>query len=208
MIQRAGKHSKRLKQWDVHKLFWKEYLIDPYRMGSISPDSRWCVEAILRHAPVATSRIILEYGSASGSVTREIIRRKEPTATFVCIEKNPSFLSSLAEIIEPDHCHFECCDVFNSSYALRRHEVEKGMVDCIISTLPCSMIPFDRLIAECVLPYLKPDGVFVQYMYAVSFVRGMFPRKFLEAKFEVVRSEVVFLNIPPAVVYTAAGLTR
>jgi hypothetical protein len=65
------------------------------------------------------------------------------------------------------------------------------------SALPCTNIPFDRLLEERVLPYLNPEGIFVQYMHMLSFLRGMFPRTFLESRFESVMSEVVWFNIPP-----------
>ncbi|MDD2772470.1 MAG: hypothetical protein PHP45_02125 [Elusimicrobiales bacterium] len=76
-------------------------------------------------------------------------------------------------------------------------------MDCIISTLPCSSIDFEAFLRLSVLPLLKKDGVFVQYMHTLSFLRGFRLRPVLEKHFAAVDSELVLSNIPPTMVYTS-----
>ncbi len=189
--------------WQANALFWRGYLTDPLTVASVAPDSRWCVDALLRHSNVDTADVILEFGSASGSVTRQIVARKKPSALLICVEMHAPFVYWLTRSIKHDRCRIVYQDIFDSDRGLRQLGIEDHNVDCIISTLPCTNIPFDRLIRERVRPYLKPDGVFVQYMHVLSYLRGMFPRRILETHFQHVISEVVSLNLPPAVVYSS-----
>jgi Phospholipid N-methyltransferase len=202
MITLTVQEGDAAMEWEIFEMFWNGYLTDPLTVASVAPDSKWCIEALLRHAHISTADFILEYGPASGTVTREIIRRKNPSAILVCVEKNKLFVEWLMRTIKEDNCHIEFQNIFDSESTLRQRGVGEKNVDCIISTLPCTNIPFDRLLEERVLPYLNPEGIFVQYMHVLSFLRGMFPRTFLESRFESVTSEVVWLNIPPAIVYT------
>ncbi len=195
-------------EWQTYELFWRGYFTDPLNVASVAPDSKWCVDALLRHSGVETADVILEFGSASGTVTRQILARKKPSAILVCVEMNRSFVDWLTRAITHEHCRISHQDVFDSDVGLRNLGIADHNVDCIISTLPCTNIPFDRLIRDRVLPYLKPDGVFVQYMHVLSYLRGMFPRPILEPHFQRVHSEFVGLNVPPAVVYTSGGATR
>ena len=66
---------------------FKEYCGNVREIGSIVPDSRTCVNSLLKYVPFGTAEIIVEYGSASGAVTREIIKRKRPETVFVVFEK-------------------------------------------------------------------------------------------------------------------------
>lgn len=78
-------------EWKRYELFWSGYLTDPLTVASVAPDSKWCVEILLRHAHMPTVDLILEYGPASGAVTDEIIRRKKPATNLICVEKDRSF---------------------------------------------------------------------------------------------------------------------
>lgn len=189
-------------RWDEHRMFWKGYLNDPMTVGSVAPDSRWCVDALLHRSGIAEANTILEYGSASGSVTREIIARKKPSAVLVCVEKDESFAEHLRQSPWMNNAIVVSEDVLSCDHVLRMNGVRNNSVECIISTLPCTNIPFDTLLRTRVLPYLKRDGIFVQYMHTISFFRGMFPRRYLEPYFHDVRSTVVTMNLPPVVVYT------
>lgn len=183
-------------------LFLGGYAMYPARIGSVAPDSRHCVDALLRNAALDSARVVLELGSASGTVTREILRRKSADARLVCVEMHPPFAERLRSEIVRDDCRILMRDVFDAEPDLRRSGIRDHEVDCIISTLPCSNIPFDRLLGRRIVPSLSSRGVFVQYIHVLSFLRGVFPRTILERHFGEVREEFVLLNFPPAVVYT------
>lgn len=192
----------RYKAW---WLFLSGYIQQPGRIGSIAPDSRHCVEALLRHAGLDSARVIIEFGSASGTVTRAILARKRQDARLVCVEMHPPFANRLRQHIARTDCDIVMHDVFKAGTALKQCGIADRGVDCIVSTLPCSNIPFGRLLSERVVPYLRPTGVFVQYLHVLSYLRGVFPRRRLERHFGRVTTEFAPLNIPPVVVYTCRG---
>ena len=186
--------------------FLKEYLKNNRETGSIVPDSAALVDALLEHAPFRSARVILEYGPASGAVTRQIIGRKAARTSLVCVEKNRRFYEELVNKVSGK-------DVFIvNDDALRwaRHSagscgIRSGEVDCIISTLPCSSIDFEALLRASVLPLLRKGGVFIQYMHTVSFFKGFRLRPVLEKHFAAVSSRLVLANVPPTLVYTSRG---
>jgi len=187
--------------------FLREYIRSFRETGSVSPDSKALVGALLKHAPLGPARLILEYGPASGAVTREIIRRMGAEAVLVCVEKNRRFYNELIRKVSREKVVLIHDDVFNwARTATGACGIRGGDVDCIISTLPCSSIDFETFLRISVLPLLKKDAVFVQYMHTVSFFKGFRLRPLLERHFAAVGSDLVLPNMPPTLVYTARGV--
>jgi phospholipid N-methyltransferase len=165
------------------------------------------VNSLLRRAPFATAKVIVEFGSASGSVTREIIRRKRPETVFISFEKNPRLHGPLAARTTGENVFllnedaFKCRKVLADVFGI----VEKG-VDCIVSTLPCSCFDFDSLVRRSVLPLLKDNGHFIQYTHTLTLLKGFSLKRLLRRHFTSLHSDLVLLNIPPALVYTCHRL--
>ncbi len=188
---------------NVYFNFWNEYLRNFREIGTIGPDSAGCVNGLLKAVPFESAELILEYGAASGSVTREILKRKNPASTLICFEKNHTFYNLLGKTVRGRNVFVVNDDVFNAANILSsRFEITDGGVDCIISTLPCSSMQFGELLQKSVLPLLKEDGIFVQYMHTVSALKGFRLRPVLRKYFSRIDSDFVFFNIPPALVYT------
>ena len=100
-------------------------------------------------------------------------------------------------------------DVFNSrNILLLRFGVHGGSVDCIISTLPWSSLKLEELLRNEVLSLLKVGGIFIQYMHTVSVLKGILLRPILKRHFRQIDLELVFLNIPPALVYTCRAFVK
>ena len=167
------------------------------------------MNSLLRRAPFGTAKVIVEFGSASGAVTREIMRRKSPGTIFISFEKNPRLHGPLEAgtkgenvfLVNEDalKCRKVLADVFGI--------LEKG-VDCIVSTLPCSCLDFDGLVRHSVLPVLKDNGHFIQYMHTLSLLKGFNLKRFLGNHFAGLHSDFVLFNIPPALVYTCRRTPR
>ncbi len=175
-------------------------------IGSIAPDSAICVDSIVKSVPFESAELILEYGGGSGAVTGEIIKRREPESTFICFEKNNNFYHSLRQTIKGPNIFVLHEDVFNSkNVLLSKFNIQVGSVDCIISTLPWSLLDFEELLEKEVLPLLKEDGIFIQYMYSVAFLNGFRLRPILKKYFTQIDLDFVFFNIPPTFVYTCRG---
>ena len=182
---------------------FKEYCRNVKEIGSLVPDSKTCVNSLLKHVPFDSAKIIVEFGSASGAVTREIIRRKQPGTLFISFEKNPSLYAALIEKFKVGNVFLMNEDAFDCAKILDKVMGLKGKnVDCIVSTLPCSSLDFDVLMKKSVLPVLKDKGHFVQYMHTLSILKGFNLRKYLVKYFHNLVSDFVLLNLPPALVYT------
>ena len=157
---------------NVYFNFWNEYLRNFREIGTIE-----------------TAELIVEYGSASGAVTREILKRKNPDSTLICFEKNHAFYNLLGKTVRGRNVFVVNDDVFNAANILSsRFEIKTGSVDCIISTLPCSSMQFGELLQKSVLPLLKEDGIFVQYMHTVSALKGLL-RLLLPTKIKIKQSK-------------------
>lgn len=188
---------------NIYFSFLNEYVRNFREIGTIGPDSADCVNGLLKSVPFESAELIVEYGAASGSVTREILKRKNPESTLICFEKNNAFCSLLGKTIQGRNVFVVNDCVFNAANILSsRFEIKTGSVDCIISTLPCSSMQFGELLQKSVLPLLKEDGIFIQYMHTVSALKGFRLRPVLRKYFSRIDSDFVFFNIPPALVYT------
>ncbi len=183
--------------------FLYEYVRNFREIGSIGPDSAVCVNILLKSIPFESAELILEYGAGSGAVTMEILRRKKPKCTLICFEKNNTFYHLLRKTVTGRNVFVVHDDVFNSAnILLSRFGIPSGSLDCIISTLPCSSMQFSELLQKSVLPLLKENGIFIQYMHTVSALKGFRLRPVLRKYFSRIDSDFVFFNIPPALVYT------
>jgi phospholipid N-methyltransferase len=182
---------------------FKEYCRNIKAIGSIVPDSKTCIRSLLKHVPFDSAKVIVEFGSASGAVTREIIKRKRPDTIFVSFEINQNLHAILKKDITKDNVFLMNEDVSNCENILAGILGSKGKkVDCIISTLPCSSIDFDALVKNSVLPVLNDKGRFVQYMHTISVLKGFNLKNYLDKYFNNLVSDFVFFNMPPALVYT------
>lgn len=55
-------------------------------IGSIAPDSQACVKVLLKFIPFERAEVIIEFGGASGAVTRETVLWNGPPAfIYTCI---------------------------------------------------------------------------------------------------------------------------
>ena len=183
-------------------LLFKEYCRNVKEIGTVMPDSMACIDSLLDQAPFSTARAIVEFGTASGAVTREIIKRKRPATLFISFEKNKNLYRQLKGRVEGENVFLVNEDVFNCRNVLKdRFGLGEESVDCIVSTLPCSSIGFEALVRDTVVPLLKQTGHFVQYMHLLSLFKLYTPNKSLKAGFNFITSDLVWMNVPPVIVY-------
>ena len=106
-------------------------------------------------------------------MTCPALKRKRRKTTLICFEKNNNFFNLLMRNIHGQNVFLINNDVSNSAKILSPEVgVSNEGVDCIISTLPCSSLNFDELLQKAVIPLLKEDGLFIQYMHILSFLKG------------------------------------
>jgi phospholipid N-methyltransferase len=183
-------------------LFLREYFLTPHKMGAIVPSSTALAREIVRLAHVADSSVIVEYGAGTGSFTKEILRRKRRDASFLAIESNPCMVEILRQRF-PDLTVLQN-SVEDTPRLLQQQHL--ALADCIVSGLPWSSFSGDlqdRLL-EATLQALRPSSTFVTFAYPHAlFLPGgiRFRRKINRLFSDVAVSNIIWNNLPPALIY-------
>jgi phosphatidylethanolamine/phosphatidyl-N-methylethanolamine N-methyltransferase len=182
--------------------FIREFIAQPEVTGAIAPSSAYLARAMTEGIGLNTADAVLEYGPGTGVFTEHILRQLKPRATFAAVELNEQFANTLKS-------RYPNVPVFQDSAANARIICDKAgirSVDCIVSGLPwATFSPWLQVkCLEEMMRVLKPGGWFVTfaYIHAVALAparkfAGLLPRYFTT----VVKSPVVWLNVPPAFVY-------
>jgi phosphatidylethanolamine/phosphatidyl-N-methylethanolamine N-methyltransferase len=176
--------------------FLKGFLREPRTVGSITPSSRWLVQAMLDEAAVAAAQVIVEFGPGTGVFTDQIIQRMRPDARLLVFEVHHPFFVDLQSRIHDPRVEI----IGDSAAEVGRYLAQQGLThaDCIVSGLPFTSLPrpITHAILEATCAALKPGGVFVTYQYT-PVLRGL-----LRSYFPATRiTRYVLRNIPPALVF-------
>ena len=175
--------------------FFKESVRHFWQVGTLTRSSPFLVSSLLADIDFKTAKCIVEFGSGSGSVTREILRRMRPDATLYTYELSSVFYEEISSI--PDsRLHAvhgnatTACDMFESQ-----------SVDCVISGLPMGNFRKNTKlrILSTVRTILKPQGHYSQFQYSLLDYRLM------RRNFHKVRLGCAPLNFPPAFVYNCVN---
>lgn len=184
------------------RMFLKQMLTNPGKTGAIIPSSKKLADKMLDLASPSPEAVIVEYGPGTGSFTREIIAGLQPEQKFFCVEINRNF----ATIIKRDHpgvgVHVGCASEIAAYCAAEGVD----HVDCVISGLPWANFPQDlqHKILESMIKSMPKGGTFVTFAYLQGLILPSgrkFKRNMKRYFSNVQRSDVVWENIPPAVVY-------
>ena len=175
--------------------FFKEAVKSFKTSGTLMQSSRFLVKRILSKIDYTNSKLIVEYGSGNGIITKELLKNIEPSTTIICFEVNEVFYNKLKKI---DHKQLI---VLNTSAENIQQEIEKfgfKKVDNFISSLPLTMLPKDlsERIIENSHKVLKEDGRFVQFQYSTLFLKQF--KAIFKGK---VKLDFEPLNLPPAFLY-------
>ena len=185
--------------------FLKEVLRANKSTGAIAPSGKQLADVVTDMAGVSQSKVIVEYGPGTGVFTEAIMNKKRPDAYFMALEVNEEFVR-----VTRDRC--PGVDVYHDCAQNTRKYLEKAgfsACDTIVSGLPWTRFD-DALqdeILEATYDVLEPGGHFVTFAYAMSpYVpsgRKFFRQKLVERFGNVKRSEHIWKNIPPCVVFIA-----
>jgi phosphatidylethanolamine/phosphatidyl-N-methylethanolamine N-methyltransferase len=153
-------------------------------------------------ASLAGTSMIVEYGPGTGPVTRELLAQKPDDAQFVAIERNEEFVNLLRKQLPDLDVAHDCVQELPNILAARG--VEKA--DRIVSGLPWASFDAElqRDIMTVTRDSLADDGLFLTFAYiqGLALPRAWRYRSLLQELFSDVRqSEVVWANMPPAIVY-------
>jgi phospholipid N-methyltransferase len=145
---------------------------------------------------------VLEYGPGTGAFTQFILPELKPGARFAAIELNP-------QLVRLFKARFPQVQIFQDTVANAWSICEQAgvpLADCIISGLPWATFPAE-LQKKCLdemMRVLKPEGLFVTFSYVHALplpparrFASLLPNYFTGIE----KSQVVWLNLPPAFVY-------
>ena len=172
-------------------LVLKELAVNPRDMGSLCPSSTALAKEMARAVParVKPNDIFIEIGAGTGSVTAALLQRGIPSDRLIVIEKSPALADCLVSRFP--QVNVSCLGAESMSKCLNGSE----RVRAIVSSLPFRSLPKKSslsIMAE-IERVLAPRGLFIQFTYALA--GEMF---FIPPSFKKLRSNIVFLNIPPA----------
>ena len=182
--------------------FLYHFLRKPAITGAVAPSSGGLARRMLERVDFQAAKVVVEYGPGTGVFTREVISRLRPDATFLAFELNP-------ELVGVVRHRFPRALIYQESAARIEHYLHlhgRDHIDAVISGLPWAAFP-DHLQDEILDPtirLLRQGGVFstFAYLHGLALPAGVRLRRLLKRRFRRVEiSPVIWLNMPPAVVY-------
>jgi phosphatidylethanolamine/phosphatidyl-N-methylethanolamine N-methyltransferase len=207
---RKGRRREKLRTWAV---FFREFIRSPRDIAAVAPSSRQLGRAMVQGLDLSSARAIVEYGPGTGAFTRAVLEEIGPQwfgdtskgrRQFIAIEHN----AQMAQRLQEQHPEVT---VVNASAAdvvevCRRHGVEPGHVDCIISGLGWTAFSDEQRtqMLEATVAVLKRGGRFHTFGYQTGLlIRGAWHfRSEVRRLFRHVRTgRIVWRNLPPAFVY-------
>ncbi|MFP6750301.1 MAG: methyltransferase domain-containing protein [Pirellulaceae bacterium] len=182
---------------------FRQFLKRPNDVGAIAPSSRQLAMAMVNQVDWERAGTIVEYGPGTGAVTKHILGRVDDQHDFFAVEINDEMVATLAE-------RFPALQVYHDSAThieaiCQTHGVDG--IDAVISGLPWTVFPvaLQQELVDSMLGMMRPDGVFITYAYlhALRLKGARRFRTLLEDSFASVSvSRPVWLNLPPAIVYS------
>src|SRR3989338_452193 len=66
--------------------FFKAWLKHPLRVGTFTQSSRFLAESLVKPINFQKAKVIIEFGSGTGNVTKKIIEKMAPDCSLLCFE--------------------------------------------------------------------------------------------------------------------------
>jgi phosphatidylethanolamine/phosphatidyl-N-methylethanolamine N-methyltransferase len=177
--------------------FLKTLFGSPKLTGAVSPSGRSLARAMARAVGASGEGLVVELGPGTGPVTRALIEQGVPPEQLILVEYESAFCRLLSQ-------RFPGVSVRQGdAYALRRTlaDLTDRPIRAIVSSLPLLNQPPMRRTAliEDAFALMAPGGVFVQFTYGVA---SPIPRPASAGRFSAHATAPIWLNLPPARVWT------
>lgn len=172
-------------------LFLREWIAHPQHIGSIVPSSPRLAAAMARWIPRDPESYVLELGPGTGPVTEALLQRGLREDRLIAIEFNETLAATLQKKFP--RAHIIAGDAWQMDELLRKISVES--VGAVISSLPLLNFTPEQAtaLAGKIRAVLEPQGHFVQFSYQIAKKRTRGGDHF-----NLVDSQLVWLNLPPA----------
>jgi phospholipid N-methyltransferase len=183
--------GRRKKDAARQLLVLKELALNPRGMGALCPSSAMLAKEMASAVPlrVKPNDVFIEIGAGTGPVTAALLQRGIPSDRLIVIEKSPALAECLASRFP--QINVSCRGAERMSECLKGDE----RVRAIVSSLPFRSLP--RKVSFSIMAeierVLAPRGLFIQFTYALAGTM-----RYIPPGFKKLRSNIVFLNIPPA----------
>ena len=193
VAKRTTMAKKLLATLNDTTLFVQEWLQAPLITASVTPSSRFLANAMARWANPNSKHFVLELGPGTGAVTQALLKRGVAENKIVCVENNPKMASVLSKRFPRTHILSGDAREFDKLLQEKFGDVE--CVEAVISSLPLKNFPADEAenLSNKIRMILRPRGKWVQYSYNL---KREHPKG--SERFDLIRSDVVWFNIPPA----------
>lgn len=173
-------------------VFLRNFARDWREIGSITPSSRFLVQAMLDQIDFSRARRIVEYGPGTGVFTGELLARMHPGAQLLTLDTVAEFNHALRQ----RYADARLIVVTGSAAAVDRHIAALGWLhaDAIVSGIPYTAMPLavrERILAASARA-ISPVGHFLAYQYSPLVL------PLLRRLFGQVRMRWTPLNVPPA----------
>jgi len=168
-------------------VFLHQFLKYPREVGTITQSSRALARKMAEEIDGSTT--VVEFGSGTGPVTEEILKRLPDDGRLICFEINPVFCKQLEKIDDPR------LQVINDDAGNCERYVDN--FDCVVSGLPLALFPKSQ--KEKILDITSRGKRFIQLQYTPLL------KKKMRSYFTEVKVKFVARNLPPAFVFVCEG---
>ncbi len=174
------------------------------KTAAVVPSSRFLAEAMVEPLPLRAAKVVVELGSGTGVMTRELLQLVPDDCQVLAFEINPQFIEYLRNEVQDPRLEVVASGAENAAAELRCRGYTR--VDAVLSSLGFSMMPeaFTHQVIRGLRPFLDRRSGFTQFQYlrAIRWQDGgvefLDLRTVLGQYFSHVKRRKVWRNLPPA----------
>jgi len=177
--------------------FLKSLVGSPRLTGAVAPSGRALARAMAAAIDSPAHGLVVELGPGTGPVTRSLIEAALPPERLVLVEYDGGFCRLLKQRFA--HASVVQGDAYDLPHTLAPFAGQS--IAAVVSSLPLLNQPPPRrtkLISDA-FALMGSSGVFVQFTYGLM---SPIPREACAGVYSAVRSKPIFMNLPPAFVWT------
>lgn len=170
-------------------VFFREIFSNPKAMGTALPSSKKLANTLAKQIPSTATGTIVELGPGTGVVTKALLDHGIKPEKLILIEKSNAFVKHLSR-------RFSSITIIEGDAQQLNQLLEPYQpIQVIISCLPLRLLPASvvKNILQAIEKTLIDKGLLIQFTYHHG--KANLP---LSKHFQLVHSERVFLNFPPA----------
>ncbi len=197
------------------RLFLQEALSDFSATASVAPSSRYLAEAMSQPLRRRRARVVVELGPGTGAITRVLLEHMPAESQLIALEINPKFYSYLKRTLTDPRLLL--LNARAESLESLLPQLGHDDVDAVVSSLGLSLMTDwkRRSLLAGLAGHLSEKGVFVQYYYLTARWLDAVHQcwrpalqtvpTLLRHHFHTIHTQVVWWNLPPAIVYVCEG---